>query len=71
MGTISNPAERMRRYRERRRVGAVSVRLEVMPDTVQQLVADGWLPKERAAESKAVSDALCELLEQWAVEKNE
>jgi hypothetical protein len=50
-------ALRMRRSRERRRHGAVMVRLEVSPSATADLVALGWLAPDRV-DRDAVSSAL-------------
>ena len=51
-------AERMRRYRRRRRQGLVAFWAEVGPDVVDTLIADGWLPADAAKDPKAVGAAL-------------
>jgi hypothetical protein len=50
----STPSERMRRSRERRRLGGVSVSLEVGSHVIVDLVALGWL----SAPDRADKDAL-------------
>ena len=58
MAGYTTPAERMRRYRRRRRQGLLVMKAEVGPDVVDTLVADGWLPADEARDPKAVGAAL-------------
>ena len=50
-------AERMRRYRRRRRQGLVAFWAEVESEIVDRLIADGWLPADAAKNPKAVGAA--------------
>ncbi len=51
-------AQRMRRYRRRRRRGLLAVRAEVGPEVVDTLIAHGWLSADEARDPKAVGAAL-------------
>ncbi len=55
--SVTPAAIRMRRTRERRRVGTVCFRLQLDASGIETLVAAGWLaPRDRAAQT-AVTEA--------------
>jgi hypothetical protein len=63
MTAPSPGALRMRRSRERRRLGDVIVNLEVGPNITADLADLGWLPAPNRVDKDALARALIELLE--------
>ncbi len=59
-------AERMRRYRRRRRQGVLVVRAEVSTDVLNALITTGWLTADEAQNADAVGKAIGKLTESWA-----
>ena len=53
----------MRRLRERRNCGTRVVTVEVQPECVKRLVADGWLGADEADDAAKVRDAVADLLD--------
>jgi hypothetical protein len=60
--TPTPAAQRMRRYRERRKAGAVLVELECPPDAIDSLVAHGWPDPARRDDRGAIGEAVCGLV---------
>ena len=60
---VSPAAERMRRYRERKKGGLRCIFIEVRDDEVRELQARGYLPAGRSDDPDAVVEALYEFLE--------
>jgi hypothetical protein len=63
MTAPSPGALRMRRSRERRRLGDVIVNLEVGPNITADLADLGWLPEPDRVDKDALAGALIELIE--------
>ena len=59
-------AERMRRYRRRRRQGVLVVRAEVSTDVLNALITMGWLTADEAQNADAVGKAIGRLTKSWA-----
>ncbi len=57
MAGDTSSAERMRRWRRRRRQGLVAFWAEVESEVVDMLVAGGWLSADEARDPKAVGAA--------------
>ena len=57
-GERTSAAERMRRYRRRRRQGLVAFWAEVESEIVDKLIVDGRLPASAAKDPQAVGAAL-------------
>jgi hypothetical protein len=62
--SISPAAERMRRYRQRRRDGVRLVSLELVQDEIDALVARGLLKEEDIDDRFAILEALYNLFAQ-------
>ncbi len=56
-------AERQRRHRERRRRGVRVLTVELRPDCLKRLIADGWLGADEADDTAKVCDAVADLLD--------
>ncbi len=56
-------AERQRRYRARRRHGMRMLTVELGPEGLERLVAEGWLNAEEAQDAAKVNDAVADLLD--------
>ncbi len=56
-------AERQRRYRARRRHHVRMLTVELRPECLERLVAEGWLNAEEARDSAKVGDAVADLLD--------
>ena len=54
---VTETAERMRRYRRRRRQGRIAFWAEVEPEVVDTLIADGWLSADAVRDHRAVGAA--------------
>ncbi len=65
MARSTTSAERMRRYRRRRRQGLLVVRGEVGAEVLNALVTKGWLTADEAQKPDAVGKALSRLAEGW------
>ena len=66
MGAGRSPAaERMRRYRRRRREGRFVVRVEVGTEVLHALVTGRWLSEDEAQDPDAVGKVLGRLAERW------
>jgi hypothetical protein len=63
MTAPSPAAVRMRRTRERRRLGQAIVSLELRPKVTADLVGLGWLPVPGCGDKDALTSALIELIE--------
>ena|GEM_PF-4893958 len=64
--TISTPtpaAERQRRYRARRRHHVRMLTVELRPECLERLVAEGWLNAEETRDAAKVGDAVADLLD--------
>lgn len=57
--------ERQRRYRRRKREGAIATRLEVSALMSEALIEAGWLNAIDAENPIAVAEALAELHDRW------
>ena len=51
-------AERQRRYRERRARGMRVLAVELGPEVLERLVAEGWLNAEEAQDTAKICDAV-------------
>ncbi len=56
-------AERQRRYRQRRARGMRMLTVELRPECLERLVAEGWLNAEEARDAAKVCDAVADLLD--------
>ena len=56
-------AVRMRNLRQRRRMGAFVVAVEITPDTVEWLIAVGLIEPEAASDRIRIRTAISELLQ--------
>ena len=56
-------AERQRRYRARRRRGMRMLIVELRPECLERLVAEGWLNAEEAQDAAKVNDAVADFLD--------
>lgn len=66
---LSRAAINMRRSRDRRRRGIVSVRVEVLPREVRALIRNGWLDPQCAESPTAIREALYYFFGVWLGEK--
>jgi len=57
-----SPAERQRRYRDRRRSGAIRVPIDVCPEQVGALIALGLLAEEQSQDRDSVAQACSHFL---------
>jgi len=60
------PAERQKRYRDRKARGAQLLRVAVVPAAIDIIQALGWLNAKDRNDPEAVADAFSEALEAWA-----
>jgi hypothetical protein len=60
---LSPGAERMRRWRTKRRQGLVIVNFDVAPDVIRKLIRLGWLSSTRREDKDAITTTLIELAE--------
>ena len=56
-------AERQRRYRDRRARGMRMLTVELRPECLERLVAEGWLNAEETRGAAKVGDAVADLLD--------
>ncbi len=56
-------AERQRRYRARRRRRVRMLTVELRPECLERLVAEGWLNAEEARDAAKVNDTVADLLD--------
>ena len=56
-------AERQRRYRARRRHHVRMLTVELRPECLERLVAEGWLNAEETRDAAKVGDAVADLLD--------
>ena len=56
-------AARQRRYRARRARAIRMLTVELRPECLERLVADGWLNAEEARDAAKVCDAVADLLD--------
>ncbi len=56
-------AERQRRYRGRRARGMRMLTVELRPECLERLVAEGWLNAEEARDAAKIGDAIADLLD--------
>lgn len=63
---LSPSAERTRRWRRKRKRGAVVVSFDVAPDVTAKLIRSGWLDEIKRGDKKAIAIALIELAEKAA-----
>ncbi len=56
-------AERQRRYRARRRCGMRMLTVELRPECLERLVAEGWLNADESRDAAKVGDAVADLLD--------
>ncbi len=63
--TDTTAANRARRYRQRRREGALCFRGEASPEIVAALVAEGWISKGEAWDAVAFGAVISDFLDCW------
>ena len=56
-------AKRQRKYRARRRHRVRMLTVELRPECLERLVAEGWLNAEEARDAAKVCDAVADLLD--------
>ncbi len=59
----TTPAERQRRYRARRRRRVRMLTVELRPECLERLVAEGWLNAEESQDVAKIGDAVEDLLD--------
>ena len=61
--TTTTAAERQRRHRARRRRGVRVLAVELGPECLKRLIAEGWLGADEADDAAKVRDAVADLLD--------
>ncbi len=56
-------AARQRRHRERRRRGVRVLAVELGPECLKRLIAEGWLGADEADDAAKIRDAVADLLD--------
>ncbi len=59
----TTPAERQRRYRARRRRRVRMLTVELRPECLERLVAEGWLNTGEIQDAAKIGDAVADLLD--------
>ena len=61
--TPSLAARRQRRYRARRRHGMRMLTVELRPECLERLVAEGWVDEKETRDAAKVGDVVADLLD--------